>query len=62
MKPAFNFDASKFDTIIPKVPEIDTKAAERAAILSLSQQIQQQNRAALSAVPMPRNYPGMPRF
>jgi hypothetical protein len=63
MKPAFSFDASKLGTaIIPKVPEIDTSAGQRAAINSLSRQIDQQIRGAQSAVPVPRTYPGMPRY
>jgi hypothetical protein len=62
MKPAFSFDASKMGAIIPKTPEIDTGAGQRAAIQSMGRQIDQQIRGAQSAVPVPRNYPGMPRF
>lgn len=63
MKRAFNFDASKMGTaIIPKMPPIDTSAGQRAAITSMSRQIDQQIRGAQSAVPVVRTYPGMPRF
>jgi hypothetical protein len=62
MKPAFSFDASKMGSIIPKAPEIDTSAAQRAAINSMGRQIDQQIRGAQSAVPVPRSYPGMPRY
>jgi hypothetical protein len=63
MKPAFSFDASKLGTaLIPKAPEIDTTSGQRAAIQSMSRQIDQQIRGAQSAVPVPRTYPGMPRY
>jgi hypothetical protein len=62
MNPAFSFDASKMGSIIPKVPEIDTTSGQRAAINSMGRQIDQQIRGAQSAVPVPRTYPGMPRY
>jgi hypothetical protein len=62
MKPSFSFDASKMGTIIPKMPEIDTSAGQRAAINSMARQIDQQIRGAQSQVPMSRTYPGMPRY
>jgi hypothetical protein len=60
MTPAFSVDASKMGAIIPKAPEIDTSAGQRATIQSMGRQIDQQIRGA--QVPVPRNYPGMPRY
>jgi hypothetical protein len=62
-KPAFSFDAVKLGApIIPKMAPIDTSAGQRAAIMSKAHQIDLQIRAAQSAVPIPRTYPGMRRF
>jgi len=57
MKPAFNWDSSKMVTI-PKMPPIDTRAGERAALNSINRQIDIAIRAG-NSVPVPRIYPGI---
>ena len=52
MKPAYTFDASKMGSVIPKMPPIDTKAGERAALSAINRQIDLQIRAG-NAVPGP---------
>jgi len=52
MKPAYTWDTSKMATAIPKMPPIDTKAGERAALNSINRQIDLQIRAG-NAVPGP---------
>ena len=52
MKPAFNLDTSKMGSVIPKMPPIDTKAGERAALNSINRQIDLTIRAG-NAVPGP---------
>jgi len=59
--PPFSVDASKLVRAINPPVKIDTRAAERAAIESMARQIDLQNRAALSRVPLPPSIPGMPR-
>ena len=55
MKPAYSFDKSKIGTVVlPTFPRIDTRAAERAGVLSAQRQIDMQVRAAQNAVPLPR--------
>jgi len=61
MKPAF--PQSKIGPLaLPKMPPIDTRFGEKAAISSMASQIDRQIRAANSAVPQPRSFPGVPRF
>ena len=52
MKPAYTWDTSKMATAIPKMPPIDTKAGERAALGAINRQIDLQIRAG-NAVPGP---------
>jgi len=52
MKPAYTWDTSKMGSVIPKMPPIDTKAGERAALNSINRQIDLQIRAG-NAVPGP---------
>jgi hypothetical protein len=59
--PPFSVDASKLVRAINPPVKIDTRAAERAAIEIMARQIDQQNRAAMSRVPLPTSIPGMPR-
>jgi hypothetical protein len=55
MKPAFSFDKSKIGTaVLPTFPRIDTRAGERAGVMSAQRQIDMQVRAAQNAVPLPR--------
>jgi hypothetical protein len=57
MKPAYGFDRSKINTaVLPKFPKIDTRAGERAGVMSAQRQIDMQVRAAQNAVPLPRRY------
>ena len=57
--PAISVDPNKLLRAINPPVTIDTRAAERAAIESMTRQIDLQNRAALSRVPLPPNIPGM---
>lgn len=52
MKPAYTWDTGKMATAIPKMPPIDTKAGERAALGAINRQIELQIRAG-NAVPGP---------
>jgi hypothetical protein len=54
MKPAYSFDQSKITVVLPKYPRIDTRAAERAGVMSAQRQVDMQVRAAQNAVPLPR--------
>ena len=63
MKPAYSFDQSKISTVVlPKFPRIDTRAGERAGVMSAQRQVDMQVRAAQNAVPLPRSFPGVPRY
>jgi hypothetical protein len=62
MKPAYSFDQSKIVDVVPKFPKIDTRAGERAGVMAAQRQIDMQVRAAQSAVPVPRSFPGVPRY
>jgi hypothetical protein len=59
--PAITVDTNKMVRAINPPVTIDTRAAQRAAAESMARQIDQQNRAALSRVPLPPNIPGPPR-
>jgi len=59
--PPITVDTNKMLRAINPPVKIDTRAAERAAIESMARQIDLQNRAALSRVPLPPSIPGMPR-
>jgi hypothetical protein len=60
MKPAFaNIKIEPFT--MPKMPPIDTRAGQEAAMHSYARQIDQQIRAANSYVPKPVSIPGMRR-
>lgn len=59
--PPVSVDPNKMRLAINPPVTIDTRAAQRAAIESKVREIDQQNRAALSRVPLPPNIPGMPR-
>src|SRR5712692_3427075 len=62
MKPAVSFYQRKLASpIIPKMAPIDTRAAEAAGVMAASRRIDLQIRAAQSAVPPPRSFPGVPR-
>jgi len=52
MKPAYNLDTRNIGSVIPKMPPIDTKAGERAALSAINRQIDLQIRAG-NAVPGP---------
>jgi hypothetical protein len=62
MKPAYSFDQSKIVNVVPKFPKIDTRAGERAGVMAAQRQIDMQVRAAQNAVPVPRSFPGVPRY
>jgi len=47
---------------MPTMGRIDTSAGQRAAIESAARRVDIQIRNAQSAVPVPRNFPGMPRY
>jgi hypothetical protein len=59
--PTMSIDPNKLRLAINPPVTIDTRAAERAAAESMARQIDQQNRAAMSRVPLPPDIPGMPR-
>ena len=59
--PTMEIDPAKLRLAINPPVHIDTKKYERLAIESMVRQIDQQNRAALSHVPLPPNIPGLPR-
>lgn len=42
--------------------KIDTTTGQRLAVEGAARRIDLMNRAAQSAVPLPRHYPGMPRY
>ena len=58
--PTIEIDPEKLRQAINPPVKIDTRAAERAAIESMARQIDQQNRAAMSRVPLPPSIPGLP--
>jgi hypothetical protein len=58
--PTIEINPGKLRQAINPPVRIDTRAAERAAIESMSRQIDLQNRAALSRVPLPPSIPGLP--
>jgi hypothetical protein len=58
MKPAYKFDTGKIGSVIPKMPPIDTKAGERAALSAINRQIDLNIRAG-NNIPVPKKYPGM---
>lgn len=58
MKPAYNLDTRRMGSVIPKMPPIDTKAGERAALSAINRQIDLHIRAG-NNIPMPKTYPGM---
>jgi hypothetical protein len=60
MKPAFT-DLKIKPFVMPKVPPIDTRAAQAAAINSMAHKIDLQIRAANSYAPKPISIPGMRR-
>jgi hypothetical protein len=56
-------DLRKMTTpIIPKMAPIDTRAGEAAGVMAASRRVDLQVRAAQSAVPKPRTFPGVPRY
>ena len=57
--PAIEVDPAKLRLAINPPVTIDTQKYERLAIESIARQVDQQNRAALSRVPMPPNIPGL---
>jgi hypothetical protein len=59
--PPITVDPNKMVRAINPPVTIDTRAARRAAAESMARQIDQQNRAAMSRVPLPPNIPGVPR-
>ena len=59
--PTVEIDPEKMRKAINPPMTIDTRAYERLAIESMSRQIEQQNRAALSKVPLPPSIPGLHR-
>ena len=61
--PWVSIDPDKLrQAINPTMGRIDTTAAQRAAIESAARRIDIQIRNAQSAVPVPRTFPGMPRY
>jgi hypothetical protein len=48
--------------IFPKMAPIDTRAAEARGVMAAQRRVDQQIRAAQSAVPQPRSFPGMRRW
>jgi hypothetical protein len=59
--PTIEIDPAKMRRAINPPVTIDTRAYQRLAIESMSRQIEQQNRAALSKVPLPPSIPGLHR-
>jgi hypothetical protein len=57
--PTMKTDPEKLRLAINPPLVIDTRAGQRAAIEGVVRQIDQQNRAALSHVPLPPNIPGL---
>jgi hypothetical protein len=56
-------DADKLRrAIMPGMGPIDTTAAQRAAIQGAARRVDIQIRNVQSAVPVPRHFPGMPRY
>src|SRR5512133_611425 len=55
MKPVFA-ETKIAPVVLPKMPPIDTRAAQAAAISSYAHRIDLQNRAANSYVPLPSTY------
>jgi hypothetical protein len=61
-KPAYVDADALRRAITPTMGRIDTSAGQRAAIESAARRVDIQIRNAQSAVPAPRNFPGMRRY